>query len=654
MASVPFRVKALYEYSSPHEDDLSFPPGVVITVTEEEDDDWYGGEYVDDAGVKHEGIFPRNFVEKIEPQAPPRPTRTRTKRESDAAPAPPPAAAEPEPIHEPVHEPEPEPEQEQVPEPETETQPPKALPPRDLPPRDLPPRDKVADVPQAAPVVSPTSPKASAVPIPAPTQQPAEPEPEPAVATSPPVAKPPPSQSKPAPPPPVSSKPSSNAFRDRIAAFNKQAAPPVAPFKPSGLGSGSTGFIKKPFVAPPPSRNAYIPPVQQAPPTKIYRRDEDPDVREQEAEAQENAERAGFSPTAGPAEGDDEDQPKPTSLKERIALLQKQQLEQAQRHAEASGKKTAKRPPKKRTDSHEPTEGAEESPVAHAAPQDDHDTDEPERKASLDTERLPPPPRRKSSKGTTHEPYHDGNEADMSGAGDTTEGPEDHEREEVEERPRRMSRVPTAGPPEPRKSIDRPEPPREQPAEEEEGEDEDEDEEEDDEAAEYRRKEELRMRMMKMSGGMGMGHMFGAPPPGAAPKKKKSEPKPRASIDEQDGQPTSPHTSAPPVPIPGMGMMALPGMGGPKPTEEPEEVDEPVLRSPTSPRAPPPPPTRPVADEDEDEDEPPIAKAPSREWPVSSGADQITDHLPGTSTDRAAPPPIPGGRPVPPPPADGT
>ena len=93
MPAPPFKVKAVYEYTSPHEDDLHFPNGQIITVTEEEDDDWYSGEYVDAEGVKQEGIFPRNFVEKYEPQAPPRPVRSvRPKKEAEqAAPAQPPA-----------------------------------------------------------------------------------------------------------------------------------------------------------------------------------------------------------------------------------------------------------------------------------------------------------------------------------------------------------------------------------------------------------------------------------------------------------------------------------------------------------------------------------------------------------------------------------
>ncbi|KAJ4313893.1 assembly of actin patch protein, partial [Neodidymelliopsis sp. IMI 364377] len=58
-----YKVKAVYDYASPHDDDLSFSTGQIITVTEEEDADWYVGEYTDDAGTTHDGLFPRNFVE---------------------------------------------------------------------------------------------------------------------------------------------------------------------------------------------------------------------------------------------------------------------------------------------------------------------------------------------------------------------------------------------------------------------------------------------------------------------------------------------------------------------------------------------------------------------------------------------------------------
>ena len=352
----------------------------------------------------------------------------------------------------------------------------------------------------------------------------------------------------------MSEKPS--AFKDRIAAFNRQAAPPIAPFKPSALGAGNSGFIKKPFVAPPPSRHAYIPPPQQAPTAKIYRRDEDPEIKEQEATAVENAGKAGLIPTTSNEAEAEEDQPKPLSLKERMALLQKQQMETATRHADAVAKKDKpKRPPKKRLDSMEPTEEGEAA--APPPPLERRDTEESFAKKSLDEAhppRLPHPPRRKSSKG--FEPR-DGNEADMSGAGETTEGQEDlTEREDSDERPRHIA---TAAK-------------QDEVAQEDEEEVDEED--EDDVDPEVRRKEELRARMAKMSGGMGMPGMpgiplFGGPPP-ALPKKKKSTPTPGPARRSEDAQePASPTSRAPPVPM----MMALPGLSRPIPAQEPEPID---------------------------------------------------------------------------------
>src|SRR6266536_6028188 len=128
MSSPPFKVKAVYEYNSPHEDDLHFPAGQIITVTDEEDDDWYNGEYVDAAGVKQEGIFPRNFVEKYEPTAPPRPTRSsRPKKEAEPTPEPAPQPAQAiEPVN--AKEPQPEPEPEEVGEAPAAREPPPAIP----------------------------------------------------------------------------------------------------------------------------------------------------------------------------------------------------------------------------------------------------------------------------------------------------------------------------------------------------------------------------------------------------------------------------------------------------------------------------------------------------------------------------------------------
>ncbi|KAM0507543.1 hypothetical protein ACHAQF_004148 [Verticillium nonalfalfae] len=651
MSAVPFKVKALYEYSSPHDDDLQFPPGVIITVTEEEDDDWYVGEYVDDAGAKHEGIFPRNFVEKYEPQAPPRPVRSRTKKENEppaAAPSEPAAAASlPASAHAPVPAPvqEPEPQSTRQSEPEA---------PRDVPVTEEKP-ERAYGIPEPAPIAIPLSSKEPVAPVDGTVQSPkeitenlpestaaatTEPVPAPpvpkaaehAASSSPPAAKPVPAQAKPSSGPPVSNKPSSNAFKDRIAAFNK-SAPPPAPFKPSGIGAAGSAFIKKPFVAPPPSRNAYIPPPQQAPTTKVYRREEDPEIKEQEAETHDNAEKAGFS-TSNDQDDGDSDQPKPTSLKERIALLQKQQMEQAQRHAESVTKKEKpKRPAKTRTESHDAPEALTEGPDVTSPVLEGPGADDVGARTSIDSDRLPPPPRRKSSKGPV-ESYHDGNEADMSGAGDTTEGQEDlTEREDSDERPRRMSRVPTnPGPvPPPRASIDKTAVKDDADVVEEEAADEEEEDDDEDIDPEARRKEELRARMAKMSGGMGMMGMhslFGGPAPASAPPKKKKADKQHAEEAEEAASPIS---AAPPVPVPGM--MALPGMSAPHRVSEPTETEEPQLpRSPTSPRAPPPPPARPTGDDEEEDDAPP---PPSTSRPLSQGS--------------AGPPPIPGGRPAPPP-----
>lgn len=576
-----FKVKAIYEYNSGHDDDLKFNVGQIITVTEEEDADWYAGEYVDESGVKQEGIFPRNFVEKYEPTAPPRPTRTRTKahpeQQSAASDSPAPAAAPLLSPKLPTHEPEPK---------EEHIQP-------------APPTQAAASpAPEPAAAPEPTARKSVEVKSPPPALKPT-PAPQPAV-TAPPPAKPTPAQSKPAGPPPVSEKPSS--FKDRIAAFNKTAAPPIAPFKPSGLGAGGSGFIKKPFVAPPPSRNAYVPPAQSAPVAKVYRREEDPEIKEREAETQESAEKAGLVPgsSAAGGEANAEDEPKPLSLKERLALLQKQQMEAAQRHADAVAKKEKpKRPAKKRMDSHEGH--AEEFEASAPPPPDRRDSEAVDRKQSLD-EPHPPrvshPPRRKSSKGP--EP-HDGNEADMSGAGETTEGQDDEltEREDSDHQPKHIA---TAA----KQDDDRLD--SEEVVDEE---DEDEgEEEEDDVDPEVRRKEELRARMARIAGGMGgmggMGAIFGGGIPGGAapapPKRKKS------AAPETSEETASPSSRAPPVPM----MMALPGMSRVKSAEE----------------------TRPQDDEEsEDEQDEAELRTPHQEnAPQFSG-----------------PPPIPGGRPAPPP-----
>lgn len=608
----PFRVKALYEYASPHEDDLKFDIGQIITVNEQEDDDWYGGEYIDADGVKQEGIFPRNFVEKIEPQAPPRPVRNRPKKETEA-PVLSPAAA-------PTLLPEQSPE-------ETLSSPP---PPPPVAPVEPEPEPELHHEPE------PVAPVREPEPEPAPASVPGPSKPleksKPAPSTSRQSAAPPVSKPKQASPPPVSEKPSGNAFKDRIAAFNKSAAPPVAPFKPSGFGSGSaggTGFIKKPFVAPPPSRNAFVPPPQAAPVSKVYRRDEDPEIRDREAENQEQAEKAGLVAHDDQAAGDEGDQPKPTTLKERIALLQQQQKEQAQRHAESAAKKEKpKKPAKKAAEAPpvpaQPEEiaGEEEeeeadivptpvpAPAAAAPPPlPRRSTEDSGARTSVDEPRALPPPRRKSSKGPAVDPVRDGNEADMSGAGDTTEGHDDTtEREDNEEKSRHSSRAST-GPmaiPGLARREDLPHRPHEQQAQDDDEEDVEGEEDDEDVDPEAKRKEELRARMAKMSGGMGFHGMFGvAPPPAAPPKKKKSKPEPESIEEDTEEPPTSPR-AAPPVPT----MMALPGMGPRRSqdsTRDEEDEPEPTPRG----QFPPSLPRRDDTEEDDDETTPALTPAPS-------------------------------------------
>lgn len=515
--SMSFKVKAIYDYSSGHDDDLNFPIGQIITVTEQEDADWYGGEYVDDSGVKHEGIFPRNFVEKYEPTAPPRPTRTRNKRDTDVAGPADGSAADP-PLGSPIRV-----------------------------------MAELEDVSQPAPApqtwsAGPPAPEAPQRVEPAQATSAASAEPW--LPSSPPVSKAVPTQGKPSVPPPVSEKPSS--FKDRIAAFNKASAPPIAPFKPSGLSAGASGFVKKTFVAPPPSRNAYVAPKQDVPVAKVYRRDEDPEIKEQEAEVQESAERAGLVPGSSNTGEGDEDEPKPLSLKERLALLQKQQMEQASRLADAAAKKEKPKRPKKRMDSQDAETDASGPP-----PLERRDTEETGGKRSMDETTHPPPrvaqpPKRRSPKDL--EPR-DGNEADMSGAGDT-EGPDDiPEKYDSDDKPKHVAT--------PAKQEDD--------ALDEEEEDDDED--EDDVDPEVRRKEELRARMAKMSGGMGMAGMFGGmmPMPGVALPKKKKPSTERRGEDAEEAT-----TSAPPVPT----MMALPGMSRVKSADrqtqesEADEADE--------------------------------------------------------------------------------
>lgn len=512
MASPPFTVKAIHEYKSPHDDDLSFPNGQLITVTEEEDADWYVGEYTDAGGEKHEGLFPRNFVERYEPAAPPRPSRARPKKE----PAPP--AAEPE-----------------------------------------------AGEATSESTVEPATPlQGVSEPAPA-SQEERGPVPQPEAVQESKAEPPKPSTAK--APPPVSEKPSS--FRDRIAAFNKPSAAPVAPIKPGQGGGTSTGFIKKPFVAPPPARNSYVPPPREAAPTKIYRRDEDPEIAARQQQDLEDAERAGLA-TSGAAQTEGEEEIKTTSLKDRIALLQKQQQEQAARRADASQKEKPKRPPKKRTDSSEPIEAAPSNedhvPLERA---DSYDSRARQSMDSSTSREIPKPPlgRRPSREPRAAETVSDGNEADQSGAGDTTEEG-DASSTEVEGNTGKSRPVPPMPPSRTPTGLTREaavdDAPRageeEAKAEFDEDEEEEDDEEDDSMDEETRRKLELRQRMAKMSGGMGMPGMFAMPPATIAPKKKRPSGSNEQKDDPEGAVLTSSAQRVPMIPISGLPRVQSPEM----------------------------------------------------------------------------------------------
>ncbi|KAE8390789.1 hypothetical protein BDV23DRAFT_154358 [Aspergillus alliaceus] len=592
MSSPPFTVKSVFEYSSSHEDDLTFAIGQIITVTAVEDAEWYYGEYTNESGSKVEGIFPKNFVERYEPPAPPRPTRpSRAKKEADVAPPPAPV-----PVEIPV---------ESHPPPETEVEDTPVAEPKSIP-----------RPPQSPPPPSETSPidvESPPKPAPAPAYQPPSPE-----------AKEPAPKASPKPlPPAVADKPAASSFRDRIAAFNKPAAPPIAPFKPGGYGSGgSNSFIKKPFVAPPPSKHSYIPPIREPPP-KVYRREEDPELQEgvlREPPVSESR--------PAPSESTDDkeqDQPKPTSLKERIALLQKQQLEQAARHAEAAQKKEKpkKPPPKKRTESHEgpvPTEDSyTERPDSMESARDHSvDTVKPEA-VPVPQPPLSPPPARDTTS--------DANDADDSAAADIEDAEETStSKEDYDERARTESR----------RVIQTQDQKKEGGEKDEEDNEEEEGAEEEEIDPEVKRRMELRERMAKMSGGMGMMGFFGPPGgmpvPGAAPRKPKAATEERK---DRDAEPISP-AAAPPVPV-----MALPGMNAPKPAAPPavEKEDEGAPTTPLAEQHP----AEEVPDVEEVVQEEPPRPVPSDKAPAPQ--DRPAPPLPPLET-RPVPPPIPQDQPL--------
>ena len=543
MAISPFTVKAVFDYTSGIEEDLSFRNGQIITVIGEEDADWYEGEIQETSGPKRVGLFPKNFVQIYEPETPPRPSKaSRTKNElvssvaSNAGGQPSEMGQEDTISNQPVS-------ISQMSEGKQDTEPATIG------------RREPQNTSQAAkgPEIQSTSRAASST----------------TKAVNPANAK--------SLPPPVAEKPAAGSFRDRIAAFNKPAAPPVAPAKPGSLGGGGGGFIKKAFVAPPPSKNAYVPIPREPPAQKIYKREEDPEMIIQESSQPDVLSRS-VPPPAVATTGDGEEQPKPTSLKDRIALLQKQQMDQAARQADVSQKKDKpKRPPKKRIDSHDMPgdvrDDAEEGEVL-----DRINSADTVGRRSIDTSRDHPQPRARSkgrsrkSKETTplsspsgvpRQFFDEANDADQSGAGDTEGEDTFASRDDSDDKPT-MSALPT------RVLSQRQHLGAEKDISggNDEAEDEEEDEEEDIDP-EIKRRMEIRERMAKMSGGMGMAGMFG-PPGGVSPmmprKQKSSGSSDRKPVTREGTEGVENVGSrAPPVPL-----MAMPGM---QRVRSPEESD---------------------------------------------------------------------------------
>lgn len=543
MSTPPFRVKALYEYASKEEDDINFPNGQVLTVTDVEDADWYFGEYADAAGNKQEGLFPKNFVKIFEPETPPRPSRT-SKSKKELEPFAPTDEAENGRTIE-------------------ETEPPSILVSSQL--GQVRDPDQLRGEPRQPPVRNLKSEPPSAAPSESTVTKP-----------------PPPAVSKPAPPP-TAEKPASGSFRDRINAFNKSAAPPVAPMKPSTLGSSSgAGFVKKPFVAPPPSKNAYVPPPRELPPQKVYRREEGPEIEAQASKGVESEEQPG-QPQVASLAINEEDQPKPTSLKERIALLQKQQMEQAARHAEGGQKKEKpKRTSKKQVEAEEHPADQEDNPQSEYL--EKMNSGETARKRSMDSSRAAPPPvprsntrPRKSREATPlgspveaplRDLLSDPNDADQSGVGDTEEGEElSTGRDDSDEKPRHAATIPLSRPPQvPVNEADI--------GDEEDNAEEDEAEEEEDEVdPEVKKRMEIRERMAKMSGGMGMAGMFGSPgglPSRSSAKQPSASSERKVSGSSTSGPTDSPANRAPPVPI--MPISGLQRFRSPEQSEPPQGV----------------------------------------------------------------------------------
>ncbi|KAF9913781.1 hypothetical protein BX616_009594 [Lobosporangium transversale] len=67
------QVRALYNFEATGDGELSLQKGDIIRIIEEIDAGWWEGELVDTNGMRHEGMFPSNYVEEIVPSNDSRP-----------------------------------------------------------------------------------------------------------------------------------------------------------------------------------------------------------------------------------------------------------------------------------------------------------------------------------------------------------------------------------------------------------------------------------------------------------------------------------------------------------------------------------------------------------------------------------------------------
>ncbi|KAK6333911.1 hypothetical protein TWF730_004090 [Orbilia blumenaviensis] len=570
-AGPPYTVCALYDYSSPHEDDLNFTTGQKIRVTEEEGTDWLHGQYRDNQGALHQGIFPKNYVERIEepelPKLPPVPLRP---QHDDSKKSAPPAAVADEPLKSPPKQQPPAPAAatpvEQNPAPVSKEQPVNRK-------SFVAPRTK-SETPK--PALSPTSTEEDDKPV--------------------------------------------GSFRDRIAAFNRSTAAPLAPTHGQPR---SSGFIKKPFVPPPPSKNAFIPPVQQhvEPRRDVESRPpipKDPPVNNNNKQQQQEEDPAQEEP------------PKVSSLKDRIAMLQSSQLNPA---LGGKPKKPPKPPPKKKEESAPRPETQDLPKSLETASEGD---------SSLPRTSLETP-------GTTNEA------AAVDGQNATREASHDAEGAQA---PQPIPNLQEGVKPESAGSQVKAEGEEAEAGGDEEGkgegEEEEEEEEEEEVDPEIARRLAIRERIMKMSmsGGMGgMGGMYGGIPMMGGPAAYRPPPK-TPKMEPTTVEPEPPASSGPQpeqfrmIPILPMGRAPIP----PLPTQAAadSDVDDHPLRSP-----------RPKHESDTDspvkdaptEDEStvpePSAGKASRPSLESEGDDEPTSPLKSAVRDLRPPPPPPPSAPPP-------